>query len=119
MVHVIGRGLRGGCASPPTRPRNGHGLTKGELAEKARVVLKSCSLVPRPHPLRGKKGLVSSARSLGYAHYQLLHKGGTLLCNDTLHTHVACVGMGTSTDSADLQSDWHAEIPPRVVKLLA
>ena len=42
--------------------------------------------------------------------------------HNTLHTHIARVGMGTTTDSADLQSDWHAQIPPRVVnwtKLLA
>ena len=25
------------------------------------------------------------------------------------------MGMSTATDSADLQSDWHTEIPPRVV----
>ena len=58
------------------------------------------------------------------AHYQLLHKRGHcyVIHHNTLHTHIALVGMGTTTDSADLQSDWHAQIPPRVVnwtKLLA
>ena len=31
---------------------------------------------------------------------------GLVMCHNTLHTHIACVGMETSTDSADLQSDW-------------
>ena len=36
--------------------------------------------------------------------------------HNTLHTHVACIGMGTSTDrSADLQSDWDVQIPPQII----
>ena len=82
------------------------------------------SLVPRPHPLWGKRvwwvlwvflvtHTISCCISAGHCY---------VMYRNTVHTHDACIGMGTSTDSAGLQSDWHAQIPPRVVnwtKLLA
>ena len=44
-------------------PRTGRPATAHTPAKRAR----KCSLVPRPHPLRGKRGLVTLDRFLGLA----------------------------------------------------
>ena len=44
-------------------PRTGRPATAHAPAKRAR----KCSLVPRPHPLRGKRGLVNLDRFLGLA----------------------------------------------------
>ena len=68
-------------------------------------------LVLSPDPTsHEEKGLVSSACFLNYVHYQLLHNHGTLCIVTLYNTHGTCVGIGTTTDNADLQSDWHVEI---------